>query len=104
MVFQANRNESTQVDELDANTIAQQIHDAVTKTNKKADAGQIIFDTVNSNISYAQLNRIFKEYRSLSGHDIEEVIEKEFSGDNRESILAVGKKFTIFLTKCPDNV
>lgn len=37
------------------------------------------------------LRRVFQEYESLAGEDIETSIEKEFSGDICKALQAIGK-------------
>lgn len=40
--------------------------------------------------NYDQLKATFKAYKNLSGRDIEEDIEKECSGSQQDSFLAIG--------------
>ena len=37
-----------------------------------------------------QLRQIFTEYANLTGHDIENAIDNEFSGDIKKGLLAIG--------------
>jgi len=48
-----------------------------------------VFNSIIGTTNYAQLSLIFNEYRKLAKHDIEDAIEKEFSGDVRDGLLAV---------------
>lgn len=41
--------------------------------------------------NYAQLQLIFVEYQKVAHHDIEEAIEKQFSGDAKKGLLAIVK-------------
>ncbi|CAH1988860.1 unnamed protein product [Acanthoscelides obtectus] len=47
------------------------------------------FNMILCQRNYAQLQLIFQEYQRLIGHDIEEAIKNEFSGDCEEGFLAV---------------
>jgi len=47
------------------------------------------FNMVLCQRNYAQLELVFNEYQRLSGHDIEEAIKAEFSGDCKDGFLAV---------------
>lgn len=40
-----------------------------------------------------QLREIFVKYRAKYGHLIDNLIEKLFSGDTRDALLAIGKIF-----------
>lgn len=39
----------------------------------------------------AQLQLVFQEYHKLTGHDIEQAVKSEFSGDIEDGLLTVGK-------------
>lgn len=49
---------------------------------------------VSRNIN--QLSYIFAEYQNITGHDIEEAIKNEFSGDIEKGLCAIGKLTFIF--------
>lgn len=61
-------------------------------------AGELRFGTDESTFNmvlcqrnYAQLQLIFQEYERITGHDIENAIKNEFSGDSKDGFLAVVK-------------
>lgn len=41
--------------------------------------------------SFPQLKAIFNEYQFLTGHDIDDAIKAEFSGDLEKALRAIGK-------------
>ena len=41
--------------------------------------------------SFAHLRAVFDEYKNVSKKDIEDAIKSEFSGDIKNSLLALGK-------------
>lgn len=50
----------------------------------------------------AQLRQIFQEYHNITGHDIENAIENEFSGDIKKGLFAIGKLH--YITICKQNL
>ncbi|XP_023245595.1 annexin B9-like [Copidosoma floridanum] len=50
-----------------------------------------VFNTILVQRNIAQLQLIFNEYQNITGHDIEEAIENEFSGDIKKGLLAIVK-------------
>lgn len=44
-----------------------------------------------------QLHQIFSEYANITGHDIEEAIENEFSGDIKKALVAIGEYYYIYI-------
>uniref|UniRef100_U5EWZ9 Annexin n=1 Tax=Corethrella appendiculata TaxID=1370023 RepID=U5EWZ9_9DIPT len=49
------------------------------------------FNLIFCQRNYQQLKLIFGEYKNISGHSIEKAIEKEFSGDIKDGLLAIVK-------------
>lgn len=47
------------------------------------------FNMVLCQRNYAQLHLVFQEYQRITGHDIEQAIKNEFSGDCEDGFLAV---------------
>ncbi|KPP58229.1 Annexin A5b-like [Scleropages formosus] len=58
---------------------------------KKFGTDEDQFITILGNRSADHLRRVFEEYKKLSGHEIEESIQRETSGSLREVLLAVVK-------------
>jgi len=85
-LVKGNRDETTRTNETEAKLKAKHLFDA---GMKKLGTDESIFCNIIGTQNYAQLNLIFKEYRALAKHDIEDAIEKEFSGDVKEGLLAV---------------
>lgn len=84
----ANRDESFNVDKTAAREDAKQL----------LQAGELRFGTDESTFNailvqrnMAQLRQIFEEYNNITGHDIENAIENEFSGDIKKGLLAIVK-------------
>ncbi|XP_014217939.1 annexin B9-like, partial [Copidosoma floridanum] len=71
---------------------------AVEDARKLLQAGEIRFGTDESAFNailvqrnIPQLHMIFNEYQNITGHDIEEAIKNEFSGDIEKGLLAIVK-------------
>ncbi|XP_014478613.1 PREDICTED: annexin B9-like isoform X1 [Dinoponera quadriceps] len=84
----ANRDEAFDVDHAAAAEDARQL----------LQAGELRFGTDESTFnailvqrSMPQLQQIFAEYQNITGHDIENAIENEFSGDIKKGLLAIVK-------------
>ncbi|KMQ95593.1 annexin-b11-like isoform x1 protein [Lasius niger] len=84
----ANRDESFNVDQGAAMEDARQL----------LQAGELRFGTDESTFNailvqrnMPQLRQIFIEYQNVTGHDIENAIENEFSGDIKKGLLAIVK-------------
>lgn len=50
-----------------------------------------MFNAVLCSRSFPQLAAIFQEYHFLTGHDIDDAIKAEFSGDLEKAMRAIGK-------------
>lgn len=50
-----------------------------------------VFNAVLCSRSFTQLAAIFQEYQFLTGHDIDDAIKAEFSGDMEKALRAIGK-------------
>lgn len=59
---------------------------------------ETVFNAIMVSRSYAHLREVFKAYARNTGNDIEEVIEKEFSGNTKEVHLTIGKLSINILT------
>ena len=69
----------------------QDLYDAGIGMNAGTDESEFI--NILNNRSFAQLNATFGEYENISQETIEESIEKEFSGDIKNGLLAIGKLY-----------
>ncbi|KAG5326740.1 ANX11 protein, partial [Acromyrmex heyeri] len=49
------------------------------------------FNAILVQRNMAQLRQIFQEYHNITGHDIDDAIENEFSGDIKKGLLAIVK-------------
>ncbi|KAM0732707.1 Annexin B11 [Formica fusca] len=84
----ANRDDSFNVNQAAAMEDAKQL----------LQAGELRFGTDESTFNailvqrnFSQLRQIFIEYQNITGHDIENAIENEFSGDIKKGLLAIVK-------------
>jgi hypothetical protein len=84
----ANREENLVVDRQRARKSAQDLLNAGIANFGTEDS---VFNVILGNQSYPQLEAIFEEYRSLTGHNIYQAIEKEFKGDIKDALLAIFK-------------
>ncbi|XP_076253639.1 annexin B11-like isoform X3 [Rhynchophorus ferrugineus] len=61
------------------------------------------FNMVLCQRNWAQLQLIFQEYYNLTGHDIEQAIKNEFSGNSEDGLLAIIRSIknqAAFFAKC----
>lgn len=89
-LLQANRPTGNKVDVTQAKVDAKRLLEA--GVNKKG-TDETEFVMILCAKSYAQLRATFSEYETLAGISIEETIKKEFSGDLKNSFLAISKEF-----------
>ncbi|KAJ3643442.1 hypothetical protein Zmor_026153 [Zophobas morio] len=82
----AGRDESMVTNSASAAEDAQALYNA---KEKRWGTDGSIFNMILCERNHAQLRLIFQEYRRLTGHDIENTINSEFSGDIQEGFLAV---------------
>lgn len=85
--FQGGRKEGHSVDRVHALKQAQDLHAAGVK---KWGTDEATFNAIMCAENFAQLQAVFAEYKKLAGHDMEEAIKKEFSGDVQDGLSAVG--------------
>ncbi|XP_032683612.1 annexin B11-like isoform X2 [Odontomachus brunneus] len=84
----ANRDESFDVDHSAAMEDARQILQA---GELRFGTDESIFNAILVQRNMPQLRQIFMEYQNITGHDIEDAIESEFSGDIKKGLLAIVK-------------
>ncbi|TKR65179.1 hypothetical protein L596_025622 [Steinernema carpocapsae] len=80
------RDQCDHVDDLKANQDARKLYDA---GERKLGTDESCFNAILVQQSFRQLDRVFIEYEKITGHPIEEAIEKEFSGDVKKGYLAL---------------
>ncbi|KAI3420141.1 hypothetical protein GPALN_003465 [Globodera pallida] len=80
------RDESTNTDALKANQAARILFK---EGESKKGVNDALFNKVMATENFSQLLLVFNEYQKISGHSIEQAIQKKFSGDHREGFLAV---------------
>ncbi|XP_022906644.1 annexin B11-like isoform X2 [Onthophagus taurus] len=64
------------------------------------------FNMVLCQRNFAQLRLIFEEYYKITGHDIEQAVKNEFSGNSRDCLLAIIRSIRNqpgFFAKCLHN-
>ncbi|KAF2353313.1 Annexin repeat [Trinorchestia longiramus] len=84
------REEEGPTDSARARKDAQDLYDAGIGLNAGTDESEFI--SILNNRSFAQLTVTFDEYENISQESIEESIEKEFSGDLKDGLLAIVKR------------
>ncbi|KAK0418336.1 hypothetical protein QR680_013506 [Steinernema hermaphroditum] len=80
------RDQGDHVDDLKANQDARKL---VQAGEKRLGTDESCFNAILVQHSLRQLDRVFVEYEKVTGHPIEEAIEKEFSGDVKKGYLAL---------------
>ncbi|OXU22350.1 hypothetical protein TSAR_001009 [Trichomalopsis sarcophagae] len=84
----ANRDESFEVDPAAAANDARELLQA---GELRFGTDESVFNAILVSRNAAQLRQIFAEYQNITGHDIEQAIENEFSGDVKKGLLAIVK-------------
>ncbi len=86
-LLQAGRPNSNMVDKTQAKSDSQSLLNAGVK---KWSTDEQTFVTIFCTRSYSQLRAMFEEYKTISGHSIEDDIKKEMSGDLSKCFLSIG--------------
>jgi annexin A7/11 len=82
------RNENFAINPIMAKKSAQDLYTAGVK---RWGTDESTFNAIFCTQSYPQLRLVFEEYQKLAGHDIEYAIQKEFSGDIKNGLMAIVK-------------
>lgn len=96
----AGRDESMVTDPARAISDAQALYEAGVK---RWGTDESTFNMILCQRNFEQLKLIFQEYKRIAGHDIEDAIKKEFSGDIEDGLLAVVRSIRnqpAFFAKC----
>jgi annexin A7/11 len=80
------RDESMVTDQQKAAADAQALYNA---EEKIWGTDESVFNVILCQRNYAQLGLVFQEYKRISGHDLEEGIKSQFSGNIQEGLLSV---------------
>jgi hypothetical protein len=87
-MLQARRDESGRTDPLKAKQDAKALYDC---GEKQWGTDEATFNAIIATQNFPQLQLVFQEYAKIANHDIEKGIEKEFSGDLQDGLLAIVK-------------
>lgn len=82
------RDESNHVDHARAQQDAQRLYQA---GEKSLGTDESMFNAILASQNFAKLQLVFQAYQQIAKHDIEKAIQREFSGDIEDGLLAVVK-------------
>lgn len=77
-------------DEVDAAKARQQAEELYANGEGQLGTEESTFSKVLAHENFKQLNKIFEEYKEVSGNTIEQALRHELDGDYLEALLAVG--------------
>lgn len=99
LLSQGARDESNHVDRARASQQAKDLHAA---GEKRWGTDESQFNATMIMTNPAQLQLVFEEYRRETGHDVEQAVRSEFSGDILDGLLTLGKtSFSVFSVLFP---
>lgn len=83
------RDDSCDIDGERAGILAEALYDA---GEGQLGTQESTFSRVLAHENFAMLNRVFEEYKEISGNTIEQALKHELSGEYLEAMLAIGKE------------
>ncbi|KAK9887180.1 hypothetical protein WA026_020633 [Henosepilachna vigintioctopunctata] len=86
LILTKTRNDCNDIDDGDARSKAEELYAG---GEGQLGTEESVFYRIMAHESFAQLRRIFEEYKEISGNSIEQALRHELSGDYLDALLAV---------------